>query len=142
MLAFKHQNIRNSKHNMHHAEAEEPKQQRVRHREAVDDAENQFRIAQITQNRISVVAAVDECEAVEEQHDGGGEPIVSLHHQRHAEQTARDERDEKVEEHQDHPLVESEAQVVPFRFHDGKDEDREQRQPEQSDGDQRGDTNT
>ena len=85
------------------------------------------------------MAAVDECEAVEEEHDGGGEPVVSLHHQRHAEQTARDERDEKVEEHQDHPLVESEAQVVPFRFHDGKDEDREQRQRKQPDGDQRGD---
>lgn len=124
---------------MHHAETEEPKQQRVRHCEAVDDAEDQLRVAEQTQHRVGVVAAVDLREAVEEEHDGGGEPVVSLHHQGHAEEAARGERDEEVEEHQHHPFVEGKAQVVPFRLHDGEDKDGEQRKREQPNGDQSGD---
>ena len=125
---------------MHHAETDEPEQQRVRHGEAIDDAENQLRITEVAKDRVGVMAAVDQCEAVEEQHDGGGEPVVSLHHQGHAEQTARRQRDEEVEDHLDHPLVEDETKVVPFRLHDGENEDCEQRHREQTDGDQRGDT--
>lgn len=55
---------------MHHTETEKPEQQRVRHREAVDDAENQLRITEVAKDRVGVMAAVDQCEAVEEQHDG------------------------------------------------------------------------
>ena len=64
---------------------------------------------------------------------------MSLHHQGHAEQTARRQRDEEIERHLDRPLLEGETQVVPFGLHDGKDEKCEQRQRKQPDGDQRGD---
>lgn len=64
---------------------------------------------------------------------------MSLHHQGHAEQTARRQRDEEIERHLDRPLLEGETQVVPFGLHDGKDEKREQRQRKQPDGDQCGD---
>ena len=111
----------------------------MRHREAVDDAENQLRITEVAQDRVGVVATINQREAVKEQHNGRGEPVVSLHHQGHAEQTARRQRDEEIERHLDRPLLEGETQVVPFGLHNGKDEKREQRQRKQPDGDQRGD---
>ena len=64
---------------------------------------------------------------------------MPLHHQCHAEEAAGNERDEEVEEHLHHPLVESKAQIMSFRLHDGKDEDGEQRKREKPDGDQGGD---
>ena len=111
----------------------------MRHRETINNAENQLRITEGAQNRVSVMATVDQREAVEKQHDGRGEPVVSLHHQGDAEQTARRQRDEEIERHLDRSLLEGETQVVPFGLHDGKDEKREQRQSKQPDGDQRGD---
>ena len=64
---------------------------------------------------------------------------MSLHHEGHAEQTAGSQRDEKIKEHLEHPLVENKTKIVAFRLHDGKDKDREKREREQPDSDQRGD---
>ena len=124
---------------MRHAEAEEPEEERVRHREAVDDADEEFGVAEPTEDRVGVVAAVDEREAVEHQHDGRGEAVVLLHHHCHAEEAAGDERDEEVEEHLPHPFVKGEREVVTFRFHDGEDEDDDQTHGEEDERDERRD---
>ncbi len=62
---------------------------------------------------------------------------MSLHHEGHAEQTAGSQRDEKIKEHLEHPLVENKTKIVAFRLHDGKDKDREKREREQPDSYQR-----
>ena len=57
---------------MEDAEAEEPEEEGVVDGEAVDDAEEDFAVAEEAEGGVGVVLAIDEGEAVEEQHHGGG----------------------------------------------------------------------
>ena len=99
---------------MQHAESEEPEEEGVVNGEAVDDAEENFAIAEETQGRVGVVLAVDEGEAVEEQHHGGGQAVVALGDEGDAEQGTHAEGQQEVEAHLEQTLVHLEPQLVAF----------------------------
>ncbi len=92
--------------NVPEAEAEEPEEDAVTDEETVDDAEEKLAVAQQSDGRGGVVGAVDKGQAVEDQHKGGGEAIVTLQQHSQAEQSAGDCGHEEVEQGTAHGLVE------------------------------------
>ena len=72
------------------------------------------------------MTAVDQGKSIEYQHDGGGEPVVLLHHQYDAEHAADSQGNEEVKEHLAHPFVEGETQLVSFGFDVSKEKHRQQ----------------
>ena len=105
------------------AEAEEPEEDAMADDKAVDDAEEQLSIAQQGNGGGGVVGAVNKCQAVEDQHKGGGETIVTLQQHSQAEQAAGDSRDEEMEQGSAYGLVEGEVMVLSFGFGVGHDTD-------------------
>ena len=65
--------------------------------EAVDDAEQKLAVAQQGDGPMGVVAGVEQGEAVEHQHEGGSQPIMTLQQHGEAEQAARNHGYAEVE---------------------------------------------
>ena len=63
---------------MEHTESEEPEEQGVMNNEAVDEAEQYFAIAKKAEGWVGIMLAIDESEAVEDEHDRGGESVMAL----------------------------------------------------------------
>lgn len=124
---------------MEHTESEEPEEQGVMNNEAVDEAEQYFAVAEKAEGWVGVMLAIDEGEAVEDEHDGGGEPVVSLQNHSEGEESACSQGYQKVETHLAHPAVKGKRQVVSFGFvirHDGDgggaDREESEREPNRS----------
>ena len=92
---------------MQEAEAEEPEKDGMVDYVAVDQAQKQLAIAEGGNGGGGVVVAVDEGQAVEDEHNGGGEAIVALNKHGHAEEGPRHGRHKEVDEAAAHGLVES-----------------------------------
>lgn len=107
---------------MEHAKTEKPEEQGMVNDKAVDEAEQYLAIAEETQRGIGIVLAVDQGKTVEDEHDGRGEPIMTLQDHGESEDAAGSQRNQEVDAHFAHPAVEGEGQIVPFGFvigHDG-----------------------
>ncbi len=124
------------------AEAEEPEEDAVTDEETVDDAEEKLAVAQQSDGRGGVVGAVDKGQAVEDQHKGGGETIVTLQQHSQAEQSAGDSRDEEMEQGSAYGLVEGEVMVLPLGFGVGHDTDGAEGYNNESEGTEDGSPGT
>lgn len=108
---------------MEHTESEEPEEQGVMNNEAVDEAEQYFAIAKKAEGWVGIMLAIDESEAVEDEHDRGGESVMALQNHGQGEESADSQGDQKVETHFSHTAVESKRKVVSFGFMIGHDGD-------------------
>ncbi len=124
------------------AEAEEPEEDGVVDEEAVDDAEDNLNVAQQGDGGGGVVGTVDKSQAVEYQHKGGGETIVTLQQHSQAEQSAGDSRDEEMEQGSAYGLVEGEVMVLPLGFGVGHDTDGAEGYNNESEGTEDGSPGT
>ena len=112
---------------MPEAEAEEPEKDAVMDKEAVDDAEEEFSVAEQSDGGGGVMCAVDKGEAVEYKHERGCEAVVTLQEHCQAEQSACDSGYEEVQQRTAHGLVEGEMVVLPFRLGVGHNADGAER---------------
>ena len=96
---------------MQHPESQGPEEQCVGDDEAVGQSERQLQVAQHAQQAVGEVVAVDECQAVEDEHDGGGQSVVSLHQQGQTEDGAGQQRHGEVEHRAAHVGVEADGNI-------------------------------
>lgn len=90
-------------------ETEKPSQQGIIDHETVDETQYQFRKAQIAQLVITEMAAIDKCQAIENQCDGGNEAVMMLRKQSNAKQATGYHGDEEIEQQSAHGRIEGEA---------------------------------
>ena len=96
---------------MQKAKAQEPEEDGVVDDKAVDDAQQQLAIAEQGDGGRGVVAAVDEGQTIEKQHDGRGEAVVTLDKHGNTKQGTSHSRNKEVEQATADGLVEGEGLV-------------------------------
>lgn len=78
------------------SEPKEPEKNSVADEKTVDNAEEELAVAEDSDGGVGIVVAVDEGEAIEDEHNGGGEAVVLLEEHGEAEEAASEHGDGEV----------------------------------------------